>query len=195
MATNSKVCLVLGAGPGLGYSLGKKWANMGHQVVVTRRRASDQEEIRNNIGENVVAMECDVTSAKQTEELVNAVEKDYGPIDTLLYNAGSGVFKTYENLSLDEFEKSFATNATGLLIAAQIICPRMEKRGGGVIGVTGATASLRGKPVTAGFAPAKAAQRMLAQSLARQLGPKDIHVFMLSSMVESKLEPLVVVGK
>mmetsp|Transcript_30068 Transcript_30068/g.37065 ORF Transcript_30068/g.37065 Transcript_30068/m.37065 type:complete len:105 (-) Transcript_30068:79-393(-) len=104
---------------------------MGHQVVVTRRRASDQEEIRNNIGENVVAMECDVTSAKQTEELVNAVEKDYGPIDTLLYNAGSGVFKTYENLSLDEFEKSFATNATGLLIAAQIICPRMEKRGGG----------------------------------------------------------------
>eukprot|EP00511_Aplanochytrium_stocchinoi_P013794 CAMPEP_0204894514 /NCGR_PEP_ID=MMETSP1349-20130617/33461_1 /ASSEMBLY_ACC=CAM_ASM_000710 /TAXON_ID=215587 /ORGANISM="Aplanochytrium stocchinoi, Strain GSBS06" /LENGTH=149 /DNA_ID=CAMNT_0052061689 /DNA_START=291 /DNA_END=739 /DNA_ORIENTATION=+ len=130
---------------------------MGHQVVVTRRRASDQEEIRNNIGENVVAMECDVTSAKQTEELVNAVEKDYGPIDTLLYNAGSGVFKTYENLSLDEFEKSFATNATGLLIAAQIICPRMEKRGGGGIGVTGATASLRGKPVTAGFAPAKAA--------------------------------------
>ena len=85
-----------------------------------------------------------------------------------------GVFKKYDSLTVAELEKSFAINTSGLLIAAKLCAPKMIEAGGGVIGVTGATAALRGKPFTAGFAPAKAAQRMMAQSLARDLGPQVI---------------------
>ena len=135
------------------------------------------EDTERDVGPGIVPMQCDVASKEQMEKLVNEIENKFGPVATMLYNAGSGVFKTYDNLTVAEFEKSLSINTTGLLIAAQIVCPRMVKRGGGVVGVTGATASLRGKPFTAGFAPAKAAQRMLAQSLARDLGPKNVHVF------------------
>ena len=110
-------------------------------------------------------------------EVVAEVEAQHGPITTLIYNAGSGVWKNYEKLSVAELERSFAINTSGLLIAAKLVAPKMSAAGGGVIGITGATAALRGKPFTAGFAPAKAAQRMLAQSLARELGPQRVHVF------------------
>ena len=136
-----------------------------------------QEDVEKEVGTGVVAMQCDVSSKEQTEKMVDEVEKKFGPVATLIYNAGNGVFKTYDNLTVADFERCMAINTTGLLIAAQIVCPRMVKRGGGVVGVTGATASLRGKPYTAAFAAAKGAQRMLTQSLARDLGPKSVHVF------------------
>jgi short-subunit dehydrogenase len=106
------------------------------------------------------------------------LEAAYGPIHTVIYNAGSGTFKTFDQLSMSEFDRSFKSNVYGLLTIAQVIGTKMAERGQGVIAITGATASLRGKGFTAGFAPAKGAQRMLAQSLARDLGPKGVHVFL-----------------
>ena len=175
--TSKPVCLVLGAGSGIGYSLARKWSEMGHQVIITRRSILSKEDTERDVWPGVVAMQCDVANKEQMEKMVDEIENKFGPVATMLYNAGNGVFKTYDNITVAEFEKSMSINTTGLLIAAQIVCPRMVKRGGGVVGVTGATASLRGKPFTAGFAPAKAAQRILAQSLARDLGPKNVHVF------------------
>ena len=125
----------------------------------------------------VVALQADVTDEARMKAVVEEVETRFGRIQALVYNAGSGIFKRYEDLSVAELEKCFAINTSGLLIAAKLICPGMVAAGGGVVAVTGATASLRGKPFTTGFAPAKAAQRMLAQSLARDLGPKNVHVF------------------
>jgi len=137
----------------------------------------DADKVDKEVAAGVVAVACDVSNKEALTKVVDEVESKFGPINTLLYNAGNGVFKTYENLTVEEFEKCLSINTTGLLVAAQIICPRMVKRGAGVVGVTGATASLRGKPMTAAFAPAKAAQRMLTQSLARELMPKGVHVF------------------
>jgi len=137
-----------------------------------------QEEVTREVGDKAVAMKCDVTKEEDIKNVVSKVESQYGPVQTLIYNAGSGVFKTYDQLSLAEFDMCMATNTRGLLVAAQAICPGMVKRGSGVVAVTGATASLRGKPYTAGFATAKGAQRMLVQSLARDLGPKGVHVFL-----------------
>ena len=90
---------------------------------------------------------------------------------------GSGIFQKYDDVSVVDFERCMATNTTGLLIEAQAVCPRMIARGLGVIGISGATASIRGKPVLSAFAPAKATQKMLAETLARDLGPQNIHVF------------------
>merc|ERR1712062_623303 len=76
-----------------------------------------------------------------------------------------------------EFDTLIGTNAKGLLTAAQLICPKMIQNGGGNVAITGSTASVRARPPTAAFGAAKAAQRMLSQSLAQDLGPKNIHVF------------------
>merc|ERR1711997_1289377 len=88
-----------------------------------------------------------------------------------------GVWNTYDKIQHNEFDMCMKTNLYGLLYFSQQICPKMVKQGEGFVAVTGATASLRGKPFTAGFASAKGAQRMLSQSLARDLGPKGVHVF------------------
>ena len=100
-----------------------------------------------------------------------------------MYNAGNGVWKTWDQIPIADFEQGFRTNVSGLLKACQCIVPGMlERLSNGsslhqpAVLITGATASWRGKPVTAGFAPQKGAQRLLAQSLARDLGPKGIHV-------------------
>ena len=175
--SKAPVCLILGAGPGIGYSLAKKWDENGYKTVLFRRSAVSAQEIQDLVGENAVAMQCDVTNQEQTKLMVEKVEKDLGPIETMLYNAGVGVWKKYNEVSLAEFDRCMDTNTKGLLIATQIICPKMVKRGRGVVGITGATASLRGQPFTAAFAAAKAAQRSLAQSIAKEVGPHHVHVF------------------
>ena len=144
------------------------------EVVVTRRGEVSQDVMDKECHPGVVAIAADVTDQVRMEAVVKEVEARFGIIKTLIYNAGSGVFKKYDSLTVAELEKSFAINTSGLLIAAKLCAPRMIEAGGGVIGITGATAALRGKPFTAGFAPAKAAQRMMAQSLARDLGPQVI---------------------
>ena len=171
------VCLILGAGPGIGYSLARKWAENGHQAVLFRRSAVSAEEINSLVGGSAVAMQCDVTNQEQTKLMVEKVEKEFGPIETVIYNAGVGVWKKYNEVSLAEFDRCMETNTKGLLIASQIICPKMVKRCRGVVGITGATASLKGQPFTTAFAAAKAAQRSLAESIAKEVGPHNVHVF------------------
>merc|ERR1712013_106128 len=92
------VCLVLGAGRGIGYSVARKWAKMGHQVIITRRSEVSQEDLEREVGVGVVAMQCDVTGKDQVEKTVDEVENKFGPIATVIYNAGNGVWKNYENI-------------------------------------------------------------------------------------------------
>jgi len=124
-----------------------------------------------------LAVAADVTNPASLTAALTTVEQKLGEIHTVVYNAGLGVWATYENVTHEKSEMSMKTNVHGLLTVAQHVGPKMTARGEGVIAVTGATAALRGKPMTVGFATAKAAQRMLTQSLARDLGPKGIHCF------------------
>ena len=96
-------------------------------------------------------------------------------MDVLLYNAGSGQWGNFEEITAEGLEVGWRTNVLGLMVAGQAVVPDMLARGGGAIVVTGATASLRGGVGTAAFASAKAGQRSLAQSMARHLGPKGVH--------------------
>jgi len=172
----SKVCVIFGAGEKIGYSLARKFAGNGYKVVVSRRSEIAAGEL-SKLGSDVSSIPCDVTNQESVQSLVQKVEKDIGPIHTAIYNPGAFVFKTWETVSVEEFERSFNVNVKGLLLVSKAVCPGMVARGEGVLGITGATASLRGKPFTTAFASSKAAQRMLAQSLARDLGPKGVHVF------------------
>jgi NAD(P)-dependent dehydrogenase (short-subunit alcohol dehydrogenase family) len=97
----------------------------------------------------------------------------------LIYNAGSGIFADVEQITPDQFEASWRVNAYGALLCAQQVIPAMKAAGRGSIVFIGATASRRGGPRTAAFAPAKAAQRSLAESMARSLWPSGIHVCLI----------------
>jgi NAD(P)-dependent dehydrogenase (short-subunit alcohol dehydrogenase family) len=107
------------------------------------------------------------------------VRQEMGGVDVLIYNAGGGSWQTVEEISPQAFEQSWRVNALGALVASQRVIPAMKAKGSGNIIFVGATASLRGRPKTTGYAAAKAAQRSLAQSMAKHLGPLGIHVSLL----------------
>lgn len=175
MASKKAVCAIIGYGPGIGHASAAKFAKEGYKVAIMGR---SMEKLKT--GESTIA-DCkgyvaDVTVPDSLISGLTKIESELGQIDVLIYNAGSGIFKNYDEQGLDEMDTSVKTNLYGLFTAAQHVCPKMEARGNGFVMVTGATASLRGKPFTASFAAAKAAQRSFAQSLARQLGPKGVHI-------------------
>lgn len=171
-----KVCVVVGIGPGIGGCVAQKFAKEGYQVAVTARTEEKVNTMAAEIGGKGYAYDC--TDAAATTEALKKIRADFGqPIHTLIYNAGQGAFNSFDETTPEIFERCWKTNSQGLFFHAKEVAEEM-KANGGVIGVTGATASWRGMPATSAFAPAKAAQRLLCQSLARELGPKGVHVFM-----------------
>ena len=121
-------------------------------------------------------MECDVRDPGAIQQVFARIHEDIGTVDTLIYNAGAGEWASIMDTSLEGMESSWATNTLGLVACAQQVIPSMTENGEGNIMVIGATASLRGGAQSTAFASAKAAQRSVAQSMARDLGPKGIHV-------------------
>jgi NAD(P)-dependent dehydrogenase (short-subunit alcohol dehydrogenase family) len=140
----------------------RQWAKEGFKVAMVSRTASKLEAAAaENPG--TFAFAGDVTNPASLKAALTQVEQKLGEIHTVVYNAGNGVFATYENVTHEKLEMAMKTNVHGLLTVAQHLGPKMTARGEGVIAVTGATAALRGKPMTVGFATAKAAQRMLTR--------------------------------
>lgn len=172
------VCAVVGVGPGNGAAFARKFSDEGHRVALMARSAITTGDLAEELPD-ARAYECDVTDPAHIEGAFGAATEELGPIDTLIYNAGSGVFGSFLENSPEDFETAWRINAMGLFIAARKVAPNMIDAGRGNIIVTGATASLRGGARFAAFASAKAAQRNLAESMARELGPKGIHVALL----------------
>ena len=136
------------------------------------RRLADELDAAN-------AYACDATDPASITKAFDSIRRDLGDPAELIYNAGSGVRGDAESISLEAFETAWRVNALGALAASQQVIPAMKAAGAGSIIFVGATASLRGGPQTAAFAPAKAAQRSLAESMARSLGPQGIHVSLI----------------
>jgi short-subunit dehydrogenase len=172
------LCVVLGIGPKNGAAFARKFSREGYQLALVSRQTQLSEQLVQELGD-AGAYACDVADPLSVQRVFERIRQERGTPEVLVYNAGSGVWKTAEELTPSEFELSFKVNALGLLCAAQQVLPGMRARGRGQIVVVGATASLRGRPKTAAFAAAKAAQRSLAQSLARQCAPEGIHVGLL----------------
>lgn len=174
-AGDRPVCAIPGVGPGLGASLARRFADAGCAVAMLARNAEHLRELADGL-EGARAFACDVADAASVDRAFDAIDAEMGPATTLLYNAGSAVFGTVDNLSPEDFEAAWRVNALGLFHCTRRVLPAMREAGDGRILITGATASRRGGAAFAGFAAAKAAQRSLAESMARQLGPEGIHV-------------------
>lgn len=169
------VCVVVGVGPGNGAALARRFATEGYAVALLARTTDVTEELAAGL-EDARAYACDVTDPAAVERTFASIAEELGEVDTLVYNAGSGTWGTVEEIDLAAFEAAWRVNAFGALLAARQVIPAMKRRGAGNILFIGATASRRGVPMTAAFAPAKAAQRSLAESMARHLWPAGIHV-------------------
>jgi NAD(P)-dependent dehydrogenase (short-subunit alcohol dehydrogenase family) len=172
------VAVVAGAGPGIGAALARRFAQAGHAVAMLARSGDALDAFEREI-EGARGYSCDVGSADSVAHTFAAIRADLGEVETLLYNAGSGVFGDVERITPEQFEVSWRVNAYGALLCARQVIPAMKAAARGSIIFTGATASRRGVARTAAFAPAKAAQRSLAESMARSLWPSGIHVSLI----------------
>ena len=169
------VCVVIGIGPGNGAAFARKFDAEGYAIALLSRSTDYSNELAQELTD-ARAYACDASDPGSIEKAFAAIREDLGDVDVLIYNAGSGSWKNVEEITADEFELGWRINTLGALVASQQVIPAMKARKAGTIVFIGATASLRGVPMTAGFAPAKAAQRILAQSMAKHLWPAGIHV-------------------
>ena len=180
-----KVCVITGVGPGNGASFSRRFTAEGYTVVMLARNAAYLEALADEIPGSV-AMECDVRKPEAVKSVFARIHKEIGAVDTLVYNAGAGEWAPIMETSMEGMLSSWTTNALGLVMCAQQVIPAMTEKGEGNIMVIGATASLRGGARSTAFSSAKAAQRSVAQSMARDLGPKGIHVGDVVTSVNGK---------
>jgi NAD(P)-dependent dehydrogenase (short-subunit alcohol dehydrogenase family) len=169
------VTVVTGVGPGTGTALARRFAAGGHRVAMLARNAERLTRLeREIVGSKAYA--CDVSDAAQVAAVAERIEHELGAPDVLVHNAVGGAFGSFLEIDPAVLERNFQVNTMGLLYLARRFAPAMVSAGHGSIIVTGNTSALRGKAGFAGFAPTKAAQRILAEAMARELGPKGVHV-------------------
>ncbi|HEU5061196.1 MAG TPA: SDR family oxidoreductase [Kofleriaceae bacterium] len=175
---NSPVCVVVGIGPGLGAAFARRFAGEGYRVALLARRRELSDRLAATL-EGARAYSCDASDPPSIDATFRSIEADLGAPEVVVYNAGSGVFGGFEDVTVADFEMAWRVNALGLFAVARRVAPAMRAAGQGSLLVVGATASRRGMRRTAAFAPAKAAQRSLTESLARTLWPVGIHVALI----------------
>jgi NAD(P)-dependent dehydrogenase (short-subunit alcohol dehydrogenase family) len=177
MADN-KVVVVAGAGPGNGAALARRFAAAGHRVALLARRQTNADALAADI-DGARGYACDVGDKASVKACFAEIARQLGDVDALLYNAGSGAFAGVEDITAEDFEQAWRVNALGSFLCSREVIPSMKANGGGSIIFIGASASRRGGKKTAAFAPAKAAQRSLAESMAKTLWPAKIHVALI----------------
>jgi NAD(P)-dependent dehydrogenase (short-subunit alcohol dehydrogenase family) len=175
------VCLVIGAGAGIGGNVGMRFAAEGYHAVLCRR--SDQQGL-NKLVADIQAQGGDASGfllnaiqPDTIEKMVEEIEKEIGPIETVIYNLGAQIGdRALADTSYKAFEMGWRIATQGLFRLASSVCPLMETRGHGSIIVTSATAAVRGNAGQHSHAAAMGGRRMLCQSLNAEMSPKGIHI-------------------
>jgi NAD(P)-dependent dehydrogenase (short-subunit alcohol dehydrogenase family) len=178
MAETKQVAVVVGVGPGLGAALARRFAQK-YAVAIVARKADYLRSLAGEIktaGGHVLEVPADVGNRTQVEAAFASIRAKLGSPEVLLYNAGSGTWGTVTDITPEQYENDWRVNAYGAFLSAKAVVPDQIARGRGVILFTGATAGVKAGARSVSFGPAKFAMRGLAQSLARDLGPKGIHV-------------------
>lgn len=178
-AEAKKVALVIGAGDATGSAIARRFAREGYVACMTRRSADKLqplvEEIRAAGGE-AHGFASDARKEEQVAELVDHIESQVGPIDVFVFNIGANVPCSILEETARKYFKVWEMACFAGFLTSQAVAKRMAPRHCGTILFTGATAALRGAANFAAFATAKHGIRALAQSMARELGPMNIHV-------------------
>ena len=176
-----KVCLIIGAGAGIGMATARRFAKDGYYICLVRR--SDQKGLDRSIqeltttGYKAAGYLLDVTAPNELEVLIEKIETEIGAIDTAVYNVGAQIGdRELDNTTLKVFELGWRLGTFGLFRLAKTILPHMAERSRGNLLVTGATASVRGNGGQHSHAATMASRRMLCQSLNAEYAPKGVHI-------------------
>jgi short-subunit dehydrogenase len=172
---DQKVCVVTGVGPGTGSALARRFARGGYRLALIARSEERLRRLESELPGSK-GYPCDVSDPQQVERVLEELERDLGQPSVLIHNAVGGAFGSFLEIDPQVLHRNFQVNTMALLYLARRLAPAMIQAGRGAILVTGNTSAQRGKPSFAGFAPTKAAQRILAEAMARELGPKGVHV-------------------
>ncbi|MDF2114952.1 SDR family NAD(P)-dependent oxidoreductase [Roseiarcaceae bacterium H3SJ34-1] len=172
--TNKKSALIVGAGSGLSASLARLLSREGWQVGLAARDSGKLAALCEETGAK--AWSCDATDAAGVATLFNTVDRTLGAPDVVVYNASARARGPIAELDVNDVHKALDVSAFGGFLVAQQAAKRMLAQGQGTILLTGASASVKGFPLSAAFAMGKFALRGLAQSMARELAPKGVHV-------------------
>lgn len=193
ISTRQPVCLVVGAGIGVGGAIARAFAAEGLTVCVTRRprNLDELEALVSDIeasGGTAHAFGVDARDEDAVVDLFARIERDIGPLDVVVFNVGANVRFGIRDTSARVYRKVWEMAAFAGFLAGREAAGVMVPRGRGTILFTGATASLRGAAGFSAFAGAKHALRALAQSMARELGPQGVHVahVVVDGMIDGK---------
>ncbi len=175
------VCLVIGAGAGIGGTVGKKFASEGYHSVLCRR--SDEQGLNKLVadiqaaGGDATGYLLDATKDDAIEQRIAQIEQEIGPIQVVLFNLGAQIGnRSLADTTYKMFELGWRMATFALFRVAKELAPRMAQRGGGTFLVTSATAAMRGNAGQHSHAAAMGGRRMLCQTLNAELAPKNIHV-------------------
>jgi short-subunit dehydrogenase len=177
--THPRVALVVGAGDSTGSAIAARFAKEGYIACLTRRSAEKLEPVVEAIraaGGQAYGFGSDARKEEDVVALIDRLEKEHGPIEVLVFNIGANVPCSILEETARKYFKIWEMACFAGFLNAREVARRMVERGRGTILFTGATAGIRGSANFAAFAGAKHALRALAQSMARELGPRNIHV-------------------
>jgi NADP-dependent 3-hydroxy acid dehydrogenase YdfG len=169
------VAVVTGVGPGTGSAIVRRLSAGGYDVAMLARSRERLASLE-SADQHSKAYACDVTDEAELDASLAAIRRDLGSPSVLVHNAVGGAFGTFQEIDPKVLHANFQVNTMALLHLARRLAPAMVEAQAGAIVVTGNTSALRGRANFAGFAPTKAAQRILAEAIARELGPKGVHV-------------------
>jgi len=185
------VAVLVGAGDAIGAAVARRFAHGGYTVCICRRDAAKSEGLVDELkaaGHRVHAFSVDARREEDVQKLFSDVEMNVGPIEVCLFNAGSNVNKPLLETTEKLFFKAWELACYAGFLVGREAASYMTKRGRGTMLFTGATASVRGGKGFAAFASAKFGLRAVAQAMARELGPKNIHVvhLLIDAAVDSE---------
>jgi NAD(P)-dependent dehydrogenase (short-subunit alcohol dehydrogenase family) len=171
----SDVILIVGAGPGMGAAVGRRFAREGFKVALAGRTLSKVEGLAADI-DGAKGFACDATDEASVKALFDAVKQDMGEPNVVVFNASGRVRASILDIEVNDFEKAWQISCLGGFIVGRDAARIMTPKGKGTILFTGATASVKSYANSAGFAVGKFGLRALSYSMAREFGPKGIHV-------------------
>jgi NAD(P)-dependent dehydrogenase (short-subunit alcohol dehydrogenase family) len=195
MMAKTERALIVGAGAGLSASLARRLRHDGVEVALAARNAEKLGELVRETGAR--AYRCDASRREDVAALFAALDQEMGALDLVIYNPSQRVRGPFIELDPVEVERTLMVTAYGGFLVGQATARRMLRQGHGSILFTGASASVKGYAQSAPFAMGKFALRGLAQSMARELAPKNIHVahFVIDGSIgkdpegQSRLDP------
>lgn len=173
---DGKIAVITGAASGMGIRHAEKFVEEGAKVVLADIAAEAGQKLADELGVNARFFKLNVASAEGWDEIVKFTEKEFGPINVLVNNAGIGIFKLMDDLTVEDFQKTMDVNTLSIFLSLKAVVPAMKKAGGGSIVNISSVDGMRGAATATAYCASKFAVNGITRCAAVELGTSNIRV-------------------